>query len=341
MGFNRSNYQGIMALPINYDPKMKEVNSTRNVRYMLSRSRRMFKWGKLPKTIPERQIELMLQTNGHVCIAKHEGKLYAFVGSFSGEPNEYYLPTQYVVANPYLKFSKTFTIGVDCVVITNDTMYMGLLPLFSKYCTLIAETELTMYEIAILARAALIFDAEDESEVRNIEEFIRQLKNGDLSVIGRESLMAEDGIRVQPGATASAQVLTHLIEVLQYFKAAQFNEIGLNANWNAKRETITSSETLLNSDTLLPLCDDMIECRRLGIEQVKELFGEEWEVEFNSSWQHNEFELEMTEEKMEAEIDAILNEDEEKIDEEVEVEDEKEEDGGAEDDDDERSEKSD
>lgn len=293
-----ANYKGLMALPIKYNPKNKIENANNNVRYMLSRTRRMFKWKKLPDSIPERNLELMLQTNGHVCIAKDKGKLYAFVGSFGGVPNEYYLPTKYIVANPYLNLSKEYTIGKDCVIITNDSLYMGLLPMLSKYCNLIAETELTIDVIAILSRAALVMDAQDENDYKSAVSYVEKLFNGDLGIITRDSLIEENGVKVQPGASQSATVLTHLIELIQYLKASQFNELGLNANWNAKRESLTSSETLLNSDALLPFCDDMKKCREAAIEDIKKVFGEEWSVDYDSSWEYNESELELTEDQM-------------------------------------------
>lgn len=296
------NYKGLMALPINYNPKDVNNNSLNNMRYMLSRTRRMFKWENLPDTIPERNLELMIQTNGHVCIAKHEGKLYAFNGSFGGVPDAYYLPTEYVVANPYLKMSKRFKIGEDCVIIRNDSMYMGLLPMLSKYCTLIADAELTMDMITILARAALVFDSEDENEYRSAEDFVKKLYSGDLGIITRDGII--EGINVQPGASQSASVITNLIEAIQYWKASQFNEIGLNANWNAKRETLTSSETLLNSDTLLPFCDDMLFNRQEALDEIERLFGERWEVDYDSAWETNMKEIELTEEQMEAGLEV-------------------------------------
>ena len=296
------NYKGLMALPINYNPKDVNNNSLNNMRYMLARTRRMFKWENLPDTIPERNLELMIQTNGHVCIAKHEGKLYAFNGSFGGVPDAYYLPTEYVVANPYLKMSKRFKIGEDCVIIRNDSMYMGLLPMLSKYCTLIADAELTMDMITILARAALVFDSEDENEYRSAEDFVKKLYSGDLGIITRDGII--EGINVQPGASQSASVITNLIEAIQYWKASQFNEIGLNANWNAKRETLTSSETLLNSDTLLPFCDDMLFNRQEALDEIERLFGERWEVDYDSAWETNMKEIELTEEQMEAGLEV-------------------------------------
>lgn len=282
-----------------YKPEDKEVNANYILRYMLNRTRRMFRYEGLPDSIPERSLELMLQTHGCIAFTKVNGELYCFFGSLGGKPDPYYMPTTFIVANPALSYSKTLKIDKDCVVMPSDSLYMGLLPLLSKYCYMLAENELTISVVDILARSALVFKADDEREKASAEQYIADLKNGKLSVITSDKLIGSDGVDAQPGATDSAAVMTHLIEMEQYFKAAMFNELGLNANWNAKRETITSSETLLNSDTLLPLIDDMLQCRQDACDKINEMFGTNISVSFNSAWEDNQEELEATQEMME------------------------------------------
>lgn len=283
---------------LNYRAEDKERNADYMVRYMLARTSRMFKYNNLPETITRRAIELFTQTNGYGGWADYKDNLYYFFGGLGGKPSHEYMPTTFIVANPALEMSKTYEIDKNCVIMPNDTLYQGLMPMLSKYCSLLAENELTMNIVDIMARSALVFKADDEREQRSAQQYIADLKDGKLSVITSDKLIGSDGVEAQPGATDSAQVITHLIEMEQYFKAAMFNELGLNANWNAKRETITSSETLLNSDTLLPLIDDMLYNRQEAIEKVNKMFGTNISVEFDSAWEDNQEELEMTQEMM-------------------------------------------
>lgn len=316
---NKQNYQYIYdrVQLLNYDPKDVKTNAAIIMRYMLNRTRRMFKYEGLVDTIPERNLELMQQSGGFVGIIKHEGQYYAVQGGLGGPPNPYYMPTLFIVANPALNLSKTYTIGVDCVIIPNDSLYMGLRPLLSKYCTMMAENELTMNVVDILARSSLVISADDNKELESAKDYINKLKSGELGVITRDKLIDSSSVDVQPGATASSSVITNLIEYEQYLKASMYNELGLNANWNAKRETITSSESLLNSDTLLPLVDDMLECRIKGWEEVKKVFPDlDVKVELNSSWEDNARELELNLEMLEKEVEDI-----DEIDKEQEVED--------------------
>jgi hypothetical protein len=76
-----------------------------------------------------------------------------------------------------------------------------------------------------------------------------------------------------------------LIEYQQYLKASWFNEIGLNANYNMKREKLSTTESQMNNDALLPLVEDMLESRRQCIEKVNAMFGTEISVDFASSWE--------------------------------------------------------
>lgn len=87
-------------------------------------------------------------------------------------------------------------------------------------------------------------------------------------------------------------------------KASWYNEIGLNANYNMKREKLSTTESQMNNDALLPLVDDMLESRRVGLEKINAMFGTDISVEFASSWEKliEEFQAEMVSERSESEV---------------------------------------
>ena len=99
------------------------------------------------------------------------------------------------------------------------------------------------------------------------------------------------GLKTQPYANTGHNVITDLIELEQYLKASWFNELGLNANYNMKRESINSGESQLNNDMLLPLIDDMLKQRQEGAEKVNDMFGTSITVELASSWEDNQEEI--------------------------------------------------
>lgn len=297
------NFYGMGDFIHSYNFKDKKKNLESYVIYMLNRVMQMFDYTNLPDTLPKKMIELYTMVNGHCVVVEHGGELYVCFGGFAGEPDEYYIPKQYIVANPYLKLFKTFTIGEDCVLLKNDTMMYGLMPLFRRYASALVENDLTMNMVDINSRIAALIDASDDATKVSAEKFLSDMEEGKNGIIASSAFF--DGIRAQPYGEHNYQRLTDLIEYQQYMKASWFNELGLNANYNMKREAITSNESQLNDDMLLPLIDDMLECRQQAWSEVNDMFGTDIEIKWGSTWEDNSEELELSQELLEAQIENL------------------------------------
>ncbi len=266
-----------------YDFKQKERNIREYIITMFNRTQQIFTYTGLPDSIPKRSLELLLQINGYCCIAKHNGTLYAFYGGLGGEPDAYYMPTICTVANPYLKLSESYKIDKDCIIINNDTMYLGLMPLFSKYATALAENDLSFDVATKNSRMLALISSPDDTTKKGVDKYLEDVENGELASTAANEFL--DGIKVQPLAQANARNLTQLIEYQQYLKASWYNDIGLNANYNMKRESLTTTEVQMNFDALLPLIDDMLECRKKALEKVNAMFDTNISIELNSAWE--------------------------------------------------------
>lgn len=297
---------GLMGACPDFDFAKKTECIKQHVAYMLNRTQVMFHWDGLPDTIPVRSLELYLQTNGNACFYEHNGKLYVFVGGMGGEPDPYYMPTIYTIANPALKLNVNAKIGENCVVMPNDSLYIGLLPLFTRYANGMTENELSLKIAIINSRIIDLISAPDDRTKASAEKFLADIVDGKLGVIGETAFL--DGIKAQPyGTTANSNTITNLIECEQYFKASWFNELGLNANYNMKRESLNSAESQLNNDALLPLVDDMLRCRELAVEKVNEMFGTNIRVSLASSWEDNAEEIEMEHEQLSGQMEIDTN----------------------------------
>lgn len=274
-----------------YDFNDKELAVRNYVAYMLDRTQRIFEYKGLPDTIPQRMLEFLLQINGFACFGKCGEDLYAFYGGLGGEPDAYYRPTVCVVANPYLKFNKTFKIDEDCVIMRNDSLLYGLLPLFQRYATAMAENDISFRLSSVNTRIEFLLSAPDDATKAAAEKFLKDIEEGKQGVIASNEFL--EGIKAQE-VGRSMRTFTDLIEYQQYLKASWFNEIGLNANYNMKREKLSTTESQMNNDALLPLVEDMLEQRRLALEQINEMFGTNISVDFASSWEKllKEFEAE-------------------------------------------------
>ena len=270
-----------------YDYKNKQKNLQHHVEYMLNRSNIMFEYKNLPDTIPERELEVLLQTNGFCAFVKIDGDFYVVNGGLGGLPDVYNRPTQIVVTVPYLNYNATLDIDKDCVIIPNDSMYMGLLPLYEKYCTILMENEITMILATVNKRVQNLLSANDDNTVESAKQFLKAVFDGDLGVIAESQLF--DSLKVNNSSANSQVSMKDLFEFQQYTKASLYNEIGLSANFNMKRERLTANEVEANTDNLYPLVDDMLKCRRLALEKINEMFGLNIEVQFNSSWDYRLF----------------------------------------------------
>ena len=251
------------------------------VRYMLNRTQSMFSYEGLPESIPQRCLELLLQTKGYCFVTMCEGELYAFDGALGGELDAYYEPTEIVITNPALKVSKSYKIGIDGVLVRNDALCVGLLPILQKYGVMLAENAISIRTVDIILRMALLISAPDDKTYTSAKKFVSDIEHGKISVIGESTFF--DGLKTHTIAN-SQNYLKQFIEIEQYLKASCFNEIGLNANWNAKHENLQSSEVSLNDDFLLPLVDNMIKCRNEAIEAINSMYGTEIRIDYASAW---------------------------------------------------------
>ena len=278
------------------------------VLYYLARLQSMFKYEGLPDTIPAKWLENYLLVNGSCVFVMDGDDLIVTTGGWGGLPDRYYVPQSYVVSNPYVKEEtrRTYTIGEDCVLIRNDVYAQGIMPLLMRYCSQLVENDVTMNVADILARATLTITALTDTDRQSVEQWFKKIRKGELGAIGELPAMAgnqDRSVNIQP-FQSTASTLTDLIEYHQYLKAGLYNELGLNSNYNMKRESINSNESQLNDDMLHPLIDDMLKMRREALEQVNEMFGTNIIVDFDSAWKDNEIENEVAIEAMEAEAET-------------------------------------
>lgn len=256
----------------------------------LAKTQAMFVYEGLPDTVPAEELERLLQTEGNAFFAEVNGELYALQGAAGGEPDPYNRPTIYTVANPALKLNKSYKIGVDGVFIKNDTNGNSLLPIIGKFAVLYTDGIISLNTASILTRITMLISASDDKTKQSADEFLKKILDGDFSVIGENAFFK--GVNMQTAATSNTQYITQLVELVQYYKANMLNELGLNANYNMKRERLNTGEVAMNVDVLLPYVDNMLHERQKALKQVNEMFGTEITVRFGSSWylEHENYE---------------------------------------------------
>lgn len=291
--------------------KDKKVSSKAYYRYFLSRVLRMFQYKNLPDTIPHEILDRYLFEFGIACITKVNDKLYVFSGNLGGPQDVYYRPTEFIISNPHIKTSdgQLFTANVPVfadftsddlgqptssakrqkgVLMRNDADWIGLHPLIARYSYLMAENALTLRTADVMLRVIALISAPTDAEQASALEYLKSLEKGELSVVGESDF--SEGIKLQSPPSNNGSYLTQFIEYQQYLKGSFYNEIGLSANYNMKREAIGKGESTLDEDALLPLCDNMLRTRKEDIAKVNEMFGTDISVEFSSAWLENRIE---------------------------------------------------
>ena len=255
-------------------------------RHLMNICLQMFDYDDLPESMPKDDLEFFTMSNTYSIIGEHDGKLYAFISDLGGKENGYYIPRLAVVANPYLNVTKTYEIGKDCVLFLNDKMFMGLSTKIQKYASLLTTAEISFYWNCINTRTQKVFATPNNDIANSLKDVFGHIEDGDelKSITDKPLFELLKNFEWQSSSNTVSN-LKSLIETKQYILASFFIDIGLNANYNMKRESLNENEINADTDTLIPLIDNMLECRQNGIKQMNEMFGTKTKVRLSSRWE--------------------------------------------------------
>lgn len=237
----------------------------------------------LPDSLDEMYIKTNLLIDGDIGITKFNDKLYAVIGNPGGQPDEYYAPTIYTVANPVLG-SKQINIGKDGVVIYNTALDKwvpgGLYGLIDQTATLLADNIISINCNQINTRVSAIFTADSEAQAVAGEAILKRMYTGAPYSIMRSDLI--DKIQVNPIATsATSQNLTELVELNNYIIANYFQSIGIRSNNIRKRSHVLQDEIDVQNDYLQISILEVLTSWQSGFDKVNEMYGTDIHVELN------------------------------------------------------------
>ena len=247
----------------------------------LNKSLTMFEWSNLPDTIPQVELEKMLQINGYAVIAEYQGKLYAFQAGFSGQ-DPYNQPTKAIVNNPALKNNTTYTIGEDCIVIKNDDMKQGLNGIYEYYGQRLIENQITMLMTDYNLRMPFTISSSDDQTTQSAKMYLKKIIDGSLGVIGEQKLFK--ALSVTPTNSKQTATFADLYGYQQFIIAQLNNTIGLATNNNMKRERLTTNEIEVNKNASYPLVDNMLKNRQQAVDAINKMFDADISVEYSSIW---------------------------------------------------------
>lgn len=253
---------------------------------MIARMMQFANYNGLPESIPSKNLELLLQLNGYAFITMVNGKLYALSGGLSGENRSpYYEPTLITIANPALdNYNKTLRLGLDGVLIRNDSLMRGIGDITDLYAWYITDAFLTLRLALINARSEYIINSPDDNSQQGASEFIRSIVDGELSFTKTIGFDEQLSLQTLPYSQHAMENIKSAIEAIQYLQGSWFRKMGLVQAYNMKREYVSAEETSMDSDSLDSLPIDMMRNRVEGFDAVNKMFGTNIDVHLGKAW---------------------------------------------------------
>lgn len=267
---------------INYDVTSKTKNVQNIIDGVLNKTLTMFLYTNLPNSLPIDELEKILQLSGFGFVTTIDEQLVILKGTYNyDEVDIYNRPFKINCYLPDKKQYKMFKIA-DGVLIKNDYLERGLLPIFKKWGYLINESELTLIIANRYKRMVKTFIANDDPTAESVRTYLTKVDNGESGLITSNLLW--ESIKIDGETTSNT--LHELIEYDNYIKSELYKEIGLYSNDNMKKERLISSEVENGMNSIFPLVDNMINCRKQAIDRINKKFNTNISVEFTSSWEY-------------------------------------------------------
>ena len=255
---------------------------------MFNRTLMMFKWKNLPDNMDSFDMEKFTQLKGFTLFIydeKDNSRYYVLEGSKYDNISWNYEATKSLIVNPALKgLEQKYEIGKNCVLIRNDYLCVGLYPIIEKNSIDISNTDISMRYAQFNTRFKTLFTATDDNDKDSVDGIIEKIWNGlKPAAVVTNDLYKKSIEGIQYSHSQNTDI-KDLIELKQYQLAQFFIELGINANYNMKKESVSADEFRMNDDALMPLIDQMLACRKKACKQINDIFGLNVDVELNSAW---------------------------------------------------------
>ena len=282
------NYEGVCNV---------ESNFTYYFKTLVNKVASMIDFKNLPENIDEEFLKEQLILAGKICFTQFNEHLYALNGNVGGEPNCYYQPQLFIIANPILGSkevkirhedgsTKVDGLGGILVSLTSadaelpNTVKGGLYDLIYQTAGLLADNIVSLNCAQINSRVQVAFIADDETLANTGEKVLKDLYNGKPYKILTQDILNK--LTISPvAASGTNTTIMSLIEAQANIWQNFYNQLGLSYNGNLKRERINTAESELMTGSLNLNLQTIVDNIKKDIERVNELFGTSIEVGIN------------------------------------------------------------
>lgn len=249
----------------------------------------------LPENADINFVMTHLLTVGRIATVKINGKIYMTNGRLGGDKDVNYYGTKVIGANPILGSYElergvdgevTFLTPFDHIPLFSTDKYGnrgGIYSLIAYTAALLADNVCSLNSAQINGRVQAIITSEDSTIASSAEAVLRDLYAGKPYKVITEDLYKR--VHVNPlSASVQAHQLIELIEVQQYIRAMFWNSIGIDSNYNMKRERLISAEVESNFTALKVPISTMLSTLNDGFERTNKCLGTNLKARLNPEY---------------------------------------------------------
>lgn len=253
----------------------------------------IFQWDNIPDTaeFSARDIELLLLLTGHAYIFMREGKMYTLDTSiYDFDVN--YQPTNFVYANPVIGSRQGKIDAPYGDIIYNSPLKDNILGLpvdgslrsfLGHYARQLADISSSINIYAVNSRIVDYPIAKNDSMKKSLINFFNKRKIGQSAIIWQNDEILDAFGSVPRSNRTTPDTLKDMIDAEDRMLEKFYRDIGIKFRLN-KQAQINTEEVESDEQLLLISVDDMLKCRKEGIEKINEKLGSNISVKINPKY---------------------------------------------------------
>jgi hypothetical protein len=258
---------------------------------LLNKCINIFEVKGLPESVNTRYFLTSLILTGDCALWKCKGEWVAVKGTRGAEPDGYYLPTEYVIANPVFG-SGNVKVNSDEIEVffwssTDELMYTassGMYPLIDRTARVLTDIHISIICALKNSRVTNIFTATTNSEKEALNRLITDMKLGKDSYVALQQLASKMQVNPVIANTDLYRLIQEFVELEQFTLAQFYHSIAVNSNYNLKRAQINNEEIMTNSYILVVNLFDTEQQLKQKAEQFNSKSGLKISIDYSEAW---------------------------------------------------------
>ena len=182
--------------------------------------------------------------------------------------------------------TEQFTMKKGKIVPPSDPLpYTALYSYILRTSEMLENIDISIRTLLRTSRATVFVTAKTQEIKNGAQIILNKILNGEEYGIFLDDLLNSLNITFAPTANNAQSLLNELKEQYQFMLAEFYHAVGINANYNLKRERLNTAEIDVNTDALFINILDMLKCREQGVKNVNAMFGTNITVRLGDEWQ--------------------------------------------------------